>query len=131
MEAAYRHNAGDKEVRLEGESMIERDRDRDNEIDVQRAAQMMNERNEELEWEQEMEIIRDREIEIELKNEEQAMPKRRLETRGAIEVYRSEAGCVCIKQEGVIGDDDQIIIMEDGDVPVVVKWLEEIIQEPK
>lgn len=50
---------------------------------------------------------------------------RRIEGTEPIEVYISEKGYICLKQESMIGDDDSLVVMLPLHVPLVVKWLEE------
>lgn len=46
--------------------------------------------------------------------------------RNAIEGYVSEAGFICLRQEGGLGDDPSVIVMLPQDVPTVVSWLQEL-----
>jgi hypothetical protein len=57
--------------------------------------------------------------------------KRRLETREAIEAYISENGFICLKQDATAdsGDPDSIIAMMPHDVPLIIKWLQDILKE--
>ena len=54
---------------------------------------------------------------------------RRMELREAIEVYVSQSGNICIKQESPLGEEDQIVALEPEQVPKVVKWLYECLEE--
>jgi hypothetical protein len=55
--------------------------------------------------------------------------KRRLEARGAIEVYRDTQGYICIKQMDFLGDSDQVILMGAVDIPIIIEWLEDLVKE--
>ena len=49
---------------------------------------------------------------------------RRMEERPALEVYVSEKGYVCIKQER-LHDEDVVVAIEPGQVLAVVQWLKD------
>jgi hypothetical protein len=50
---------------------------------------------------------------------------RRLEARDATEVYVTDSGQIGIKQEDPLGNEPQIVTFEPGDIPTIIKWLEE------
>lgn len=50
---------------------------------------------------------------------------RRLEGRDAIEVYPTERGQIVIKQDGSIGEEDALVILDPNDVPTIIEWLQE------
>jgi hypothetical protein len=50
---------------------------------------------------------------------------RRIEGTDPVEVYISQKGYVCIKQESMMGQEDSIVMMLPIHVPLVVKWLQE------
>ena len=54
------------------------------------------------------------------------MSEMRLEGREAIEVYISEGGLICLKQEAPMGEDPSIITMLPHDIPKIVSWLEQL-----
>lgn len=54
---------------------------------------------------------------------------RRIEGTEPIEVYISEKGYVCIKQECMLGGDDSIVMMLPLHVPLVIKWLQEAAEQ--
>lgn len=57
------------------------------------------------------------------------MAERRLELREAIEAYISKNGMICLKQEDLQGHGDTVIYLTAADVPVVVRWLQELAEE--
>lgn len=59
------------------------------------------------------------------------MTERKIETRYGIEAYISEKGFICLKQEDPMQDEDQVIIMDPIDIPVIIKWLQELVEERK
>lgn len=56
---------------------------------------------------------------------------RRLEGRGAVEVYINPTGQVVIKQESPMGDEDPFVVVDAHDVPTIIKWLREVAKEAK
>lgn len=58
------------------------------------------------------------------------MSERKIETTFGIEAYISESGGVALKQEDPMGV-DQIVLIETRDVPTIVKWLNELLEEIK
>jgi hypothetical protein len=50
---------------------------------------------------------------------------RRIEGVPAIEVYISDKGYVCLKQENPFGDESDVVVMLPVHVPLIVKWLQE------
>ena len=54
---------------------------------------------------------------------------RRMEQRDATEVYVSESGNICIKQEDGLGADDAVISLEPSQVPTIMKWIQECMEE--
>jgi hypothetical protein len=53
---------------------------------------------------------------------------RRMESRNAIEVYVSDKNFVCIKEED-FHDGDKIIVLEPSQVPHLIEWLKEAVDE--
>lgn len=59
---------------------------------------------------------------------------RRMEARPALEVYLSDPGFICIKQEN---DDfhrspdeaDAVIVLQPDQVPTVIAWLQEVLDQ--
>jgi hypothetical protein len=62
------------------------------------------------------------------------MKEKKLETRYGIEAYISETGNICLKQDdpqGIREGEQPIIIMNSHDVPTVIRWLQELLEEAK
>jgi len=57
--------------------------------------------------------------------------ERRLEAREAISAYVDEQGFICLRQEDTTGNDDAVIILNPSDVPTVIAWLQELLDEVK
>lgn len=57
------------------------------------------------------------------------MTERRLPTREEIEAYISEEGCICLKQVDTYQNQDSVVIMNPHDVPIIIKWLQELLEE--
>ncbi len=54
--------------------------------------------------------------------------ERRMEARYATEVYISEAGNICIKQD-VPMEEETLIVLEPAQVPRIIEWLQECLEE--
>ncbi|MBI4833161.1 MAG: hypothetical protein HY801_16720 [Candidatus Lindowbacteria bacterium] len=59
------------------------------------------------------------------------MPKRRIEGRESIEAYISQSGFICLSQPDPLDNGENIIQMTEFDVPLIVEWLQELLQEHK
>jgi hypothetical protein len=51
-----------------------------------------------------------------------------MEARLAVEVYVSETGHVCIKQDDPM-DEPSIVALEPNQVPRIIEWLQECLEE--
>lgn len=49
--------------------------------------------------------------------------------RNAIEAYPSEAGFICLSQEGSLGENPSVVVMLPQDIPTVVSWLQQLAAE--
>ena len=57
------------------------------------------------------------------------MGTRRMQTVLALEVYVGERGYICIKQEGPLGDTEDVVAMLPQQIPAIVRWLQECAAE--
>ena len=53
----------------------------------------------------------------------------RVEKREALEVYVSETGNICIKQEDYMGEKGNIVCLAPEQVPQIAKWLYECLKQ--
>lgn len=57
--------------------------------------------------------------------------ERSMPGRDPLEVYISEAGNICIKQDAPygMGEEDKVIVLEPSQVPTVIQWLHDCLKE--
>jgi hypothetical protein len=56
--------------------------------------------------------------------------QRRMEAQLATEVYVSDMGNICIRQEDPMGE-DAVVVLEPARVPQIIQWLEEALADAK
>jgi hypothetical protein len=61
--------------------------------------------------------------------EDEVGPRFVIERRDEIEVYAGEKGHVCIKQEGALGEEDDLVILHPEDVPRLISFLQRVRQQ--